>query len=40
MLRDVKSGRDDIICLQELFDLTVIDRVVSIILSLSLSRRP
>jgi hypothetical protein len=40
MLRDVKSGRDDIICLQELFDLTVIDRVVSIILSLSVSRRP
>lgn len=28
MLRDVKSGRDDIICLQELFDLTVINRVV------------
>jgi hypothetical protein len=28
MLRDVKSGRDDIICLQELFDLTVISRVV------------
>jgi len=28
MLRDVKSGRDDVICLQELFDLTVIDRVV------------
>ncbi|ELR17079.1 uncharacterized protein ACA1_057110 [Acanthamoeba castellanii str. Neff] len=28
MLRDVKSGRDDIICLQELFDLTVINRVL------------
>lgn len=27
-LRHLKEGHDDVICLQELFDLTVIDRVV------------